>query len=198
MSVLLAHEIEKEIKKGNIFVKPFNKKNLAINSIDVTLNNKLYTYEPVKVFYSEKLKSFVAAKYEEDSILLDMKKENKVYEVIIPEEGLVLLPGILYLGSTNEKAGSDKYIPMYEGRSSMARLGIQSHISAGFGDLGFKSNWTLEIAVVHRIKIYPNIRIGQVYFHKVEKESLKQAKKYIGKYVNQEEATASKSYEDFK
>ena len=191
--ILNSKKIKKEIKRGNIIYFPDNG-NIGINSIDVTLNRKLLTYTPIKIKYSKKLKSFVV-KPKKNKTFIDMKKENKVYEIDIPEEGLYLSPGILYLGTTNEKVGSDKYIPMYEGRSSMARLGIQSHISAGFGDIGFKSNWTLEITVVHSTKIYPNIRIGQVYFHKTNKKG---NKKYNGKYINQEKPTASKSYLDFK
>ena len=70
--------------------------------------------------------------------------------------------------------------------------------AAGFGDLGFQSNWTLEINVVHPVKIYPGIRIGQVFFHEVElPEDLSLLKKYQGKYGNQTEPTASESYKDF-
>lgn len=202
MSILLGNEIENEYVSGRIKIKPFNLEFLGPNSIDVTLNRKLLTYEPVAINYDNRCGFFVTKKIVDESVYLDLAKENPVYEIDIPEEGLILSPGILYLGCTNEIAGSDHYIPMYEGRSSMARLGIQSHISAGFGDIGFTSNWTLEITCIHPVKIYPNIRIGQVYFHKVQQESIQSLRDlgmiYKGKYSDQPTAQKSKSYLDFR
>lgn len=203
MSILLGHKIEEEINSGGIFAEPFVKENLSINSIDVTLSNILKTYVKLEIYknhYGDNvLDLHKSHKAYLDRDCLDLKRDNETFELIIPEEGLILTPGILYLGSTKEKIGSDKFVPMYEGRSSMARLGIQSHISAGFGDLGFKSNWTLEINLVHPVKIYPNIRIGQVFFHNVdlpEDESI--LAKYKGKYNDQVGPQSSKSYLDFK
>ena len=195
MSILLAKEIEEKVNKGDILIEPFIKENLAINSIDVRLSPQIMTYIPLYFIYNEELKTWETEKIK-DNVILDMGKENKTYLYDIPKEGLILEPGILYLGSTIEKAGSSKYIPMYEGRSSMARLGIQSHISAGFGDLGFQSNWTLEINVVHRVKILPGIRIGQIYFHKIT-DKLEGNTLYKGKYINQKGPTASQSFKDF-
>jgi dCTP deaminase len=203
MSILLGHRIEKEIKSGGIFAEPFVKENLSINSVDVTLSNKLVTYVKLEIYKDMSGNYCLELDHSSKGYLkdrcLDMKRENETFELTIPEEGLVLTPGILYLGSTNEKIGSDKFVPMYEGRSSMARLGIYSHISAGFGDLGFKSNWTLEINVVHPIKIYPNIRIGQVFFHEVDlPEDMSILQKYKGKYDKQVGPQSSKAYLDFK
>ncbi len=209
MSVLLGSEIIDEYNNGKIVISPFNEQHVGPNSIDVTICNTLLTYIPCKIerkFSSNNtFKNWVTIDNEEyinaDNQIIDMAHKNKTYDLTIPEDGLVLIPGVLYLGATNEIAGSDYYIPMYEGRSSMARLGIQSHISAGFGDLFFKSNWTLEITVVHPTVIYPNRRIGQVYFHKVDESAreklLLQGKEYQGKYINQPLPQASKSYLDF-
>ena len=202
MSVLLGSTIIDEVKNGRIIIEPFIEENIGPNSIDVTLSNKLLTYVKCEIHKDENGINYV--KKLSDSrgeSFLDMASDNRIYELEIPDDGLVLIPGILYLGSTNEKAGSDYYIPMYEGRSSMARLGIQSHLSAGFGDIFFKSNWTLEITVVHPTKIYPNTRFGQVYFHEVNEDARKQLisseKYYKGKYTNQSGPQKSKSYLDF-
>lgn len=195
MSILLAKEIREEFKKDNIKIEPFIEENLAVNSIDVTLSEKIATYVPLEFSFNQKYGCWNAIPIK--NIIIDIRDPKiKSYQYKIPKEGLILLPGILYLGSTNEKVGSSKYVPMYEGRSSMARLGIQSHISAGFGDLGFESYWTLEIIVVHPLCIIPNTRIGQVYFHRVEKEISKE-ELYKGKYLNQSGPTVSKAYEDF-
>lgn len=203
MALLLGSQIIKNVKNGSIVVEPFIEENVGPNSIDITLANKLLTYVECKIHTDKNGTNYVEKVIQPmGDNFIDMAEDNKVYELEIPKNGLVLAPGILYLGSTNEKAGSDYFIPMYEGRSSMARLGIQSHISAGFGDIFFKSNWTLEITVVHPTKIYPNIRIGQVYFHEVCKTSrtelIELNKHYQGKYTDQTEAQKSKSYLDFK
>lgn len=199
MSVLLGSSIIEEVKKGKIVIEPFHEENVGPNSIDVTLSNKLLTYVKCGVkwngYHNVIKPSFSTLDF------VDMAKDNEVYEIEIPEDGLIITPGILYLGSTNEKAGSDFFVPMIEGRSSMARLGLQIHVSAGFGDINFKSNWTLEITTVHPLKIYPNTRIGQVYFHEVDEIERKKlfdaGHEYNGKYTNQTGPQKSKSYLDF-
>lgn len=198
MAILLKHEIIENIQKqritsyGNQIEIDSIINQIGVNSVDVTLGSILKTYVDCKNKV-DKLDS---------EFYLDMKKQNEVHELIIPEEGLILMPGILYLGYTNEGIGSKYHIPMYEGRSSMARLGIQSHISAGFGDIGFDAQWTLEITVIHPVKIYPNIKIGQVFFMKIDKEESIKANKmgglYNGKYKKQVGVQESKSFEDFK
>jgi len=211
MSILLKKKIIKSIKTGDILVEPFIKKNVGPNSIDVTLSNKLVTYVPLKEFHSDgkiyllvdkkKMKKMKTYSKKLKTVVISTSKKNKIFLYTIPKRGVVLTQGIMYLGSTNEKAGSSRYIPMYEGRSSKARLSLQSHISAGFGDIGFQSNWTLEIIVTHPLHIYPNERIGQVYFMDIKKKDFKKMSKkslYDGKYNNQTGPQASKSHKDFK
>jgi len=198
MSVLLGSSIIEEVKKGKIDIDPFHEENVGPNSVDVTLQSTLLTYVACEVKWNGYNHIVVPI----NSIdYIDMAKDNKVYELQIPEDGLIIMPGILYLGSTVEKAGSDFFVPMIEGRSSMARLGLQIHVSAGFGDINFKSNWTLEITTVHPLKIYPNTRIGQVYFHEVNETERKKlfdsGNEYNGKYTNQVGPQKSKSYLDF-
>ena len=202
MSVLLGSSIIEEVKKGKIIIEPFNEDNVGPNSVDVTLSNQLLTYVPCKIVKDENGNNIVERMLSPfGEGFIDMAEDNTAHTLEIPEDGLVLQPGILYLGSTNEKAGSDFFVPMYEGRSSMARLGIQSHLSAGFGDIFFKSNWTLEITVIHPIKIYADSRFGQVYFHEVSDEAretlVKSGKFYDGKYTDQPGPQKSKSYLDF-
>lgn len=183
MSILLHSEILNEYNNGNIVIKPFDKKQLGPNSYDVKLGNTLKVY---------------IGNVTDGEILLDTKKDNPTTIIHIPEEGYVLRPNILYLANTVEKIGSDHFVPMYEGRSSIGRLGICSHVSAGFGDIGFKSNWTLEILVTYPVKIYPEMRIGQVYFHSINKSHNEPQNRYNGKYKNQTHPQQSKSYLDFK
>lgn len=172
--ILTGNKIKQEIESGKIVVSPFNEAQVGPNSYDVTLSNvlKVYALTPI-----------------------DMRSKNETKEIIIPEEGFVLQPGVLYLASTNEKIGSDFYLPILVGRSSLARLGVTAEISAGFGDLGFKTNWTLELSCIQPVKIYPNIKIAQIYFNEV---SGNVEKLYTGKYVDQTSPTASEIYKDFK
>lgn len=201
MSVLLGTQIIDAVKNGKILIEPFVEEHVGPNSVDVTLANKLVTYTHVKVVERDGL-HYASPSTDPKDTILDMAKDNEYHTIEIPSTGLVLLPDILYLGATNEKAGSDHFVPMYEGRSSLARLGIQSHLSAGFGDICFKSNWTLEITVVHPTVVYPNKRIGQVYFHDVDAKDVKElfmnGKEYTGKYTDQPEPQPSKSFLDFK
>lgn len=183
--ILTGSEIKKQREEGNIFISPFDEKNLGPNSYDLTLSNFLKVYE---------------------NHTLDMKLKNKVHEIKIKESGFRLEPGILYIGSTNESAISRSFVPMFEGRSSIGRLGVYTHITAGFGDIGWgyevkedhevihAPTWTLEINVVQPITIYPNVKIGQVYFIEPKGD----IKYYNGKYGKQVKPQESMLYKDFK
>ena len=184
MSILLHLEIAEKYKKGKIVIEPFNATQIGPNSYDVRLGPTLKVYD------------FDALKDQNNRDYLDPFDKNPTKTIEIPPEGLILHPGTLYLGSTVEAVGSDHYLAMYEGRSSMARLGIQSHISAGFGDVGFKSNWTLEIVVTHPVKIRPGMRMGQIYFHRIRERANKPEFRYKGKYQHQKEPQESKGYYD--
>lgn len=178
MSILLKQEIIEAKEKGDVYIQPYIPTSVGPNSYDVRLGNKLVVYDFSQMQF------------------LDCKQDNPIKEIIIPETGFVLQPGILYLGNTVEAVGSDKYIPMYEGRSSMARLGIQSHLSAGFGDIGFSRQWTLEISVVHPVKVYAGMRIGQVYFHRINAVHNTPENMYHGKYTEQIGPQPSLAYKD--
>ena len=207
--ILLGTQIKEEIQNNNIdFTGEIE--NVGPNSVDVTLHKTLKTYVPYKIIDILK-DGKVFKKIIEDTeamgpdFFIRMDENNKVYSYDIPEEGLILSPNMLFLGATNEIAGSDNFVPMYEGRSSTARLGFQSHLSAGFGDISFKSNWTLEIIVIQPLLIFKNARVGQVYFHEVDAihkeklfdEGLAYSQGTTHKYSNQPTAQASKMYLDF-
>ncbi len=177
MSILLKKEIEKGYQDGSIFIEPYNPEQLGSNSYDVKLGNTLKVYN-VPLTNGE--------------MILDVKKINTTTTIHIPEEGIILRPGILYLANTIEAIGSDHFIPRYQGRSSMTKLGIQSHILPGFGDIGFKKNWTLEIVVIHPIRIYAGMKLGQIYFHNINEKSNTEENRYNEKY--QAESQQLKSY----
>lgn len=206
--ILLKSTIISERYAGNICIDPFNVDNVGPNSVDMTLNHTLQAYKPkaCKVSLRQRLLRLLAPElYHTCNVELDVRKDNPTTALKIPHSGMLLLPGRVYLGSTNETASSNRYVPMYDGRSSMGRLGISSHITAGFGDVGFAyidngrvpthAKWTLEITVVHPTWVYRNMRIGQVFFmtpdHEPHPDEL-----YVGKYSSQQTAQASMSFLD--
>jgi len=170
--ILSGKEIKRRLGK-DIFIEPFNEKQLNPNSYNLRLANELIVY---------------------DEEILDMKKDNKFKKIIIPEEGYVLQPGKLYLGRTAEFTRTENLVPMLEGRSSIGRLGLFIHVTAGFGDVGFSGYWTLEIHCVQPIRIYPNVEICQIYYHTIEGDFHTYSK---GKYQNNKGIQTSQLYKEF-
>ncbi|NLJ87619.1 MAG: dCTP deaminase [Epulopiscium sp.] len=170
--ILSGREIKKRLGK-EIIIEPFIDSQLNPNSYNLRLHNELLVYE--------------------DSVL-DMKKRNKAKKIVIPPEGLMLEPGKLYLGRTMEYTKTDGVVPMLEGRSSIGRLGLFIHVTAGFGDIGFSGYWTLEIFCVQPIIIYPNIEICQIYYHSILGEYDKYSS---GKYQDNTDIQPSLLFKDF-
>lgn len=170
--ILSGKEIQKHIGR-EIIIEPFNPSQLNPNSYNLTLHNELLVY---------------------DDAVLDMRKPNKANTIVIPEDGLVLKPGILYLGRTAEYTKTDGFVPMLEGRSSVGRLGMCIHATAGFGDVGFAGYWTLEIFVVQPLIIYPNVEVCQIYYHTLQGDYEQYCS---GKYQNNQGIQASMMYKDF-
>lgn len=171
--ILSGKEIEKEIGKG-INIEPFSKSQLNPNSYNLKLHHELMVYS---------------------NPVLDMKHPNPVEPLTIPKEGLLLETGKLYLGRTVEKTETSKFVPMLEGRSSIGRLGLFIHVTAGFGDIGFNGFWTLEIFCVQPIRIYAGVDICQIFYHTIEGDFDTYKN---GKYQNNEGIQASMLYKDFK
>ncbi|MEZ4773494.1 MAG: dCTP deaminase [Bacteroidia bacterium] len=136
-----------EIEKGNIVIEPFLRKRLGSNSYDVHLGKYLAVYK---------------------DRVLDARKHNQIEEIIIPEEGFELQPDTLYLGVTEEYTETHGHVPFLEGKSSIGRLGIHIHATAGKGDVGFCNTWTLEITVVQPVKVYPGMPVGQLIYFEVD------------------------------
>lgn len=170
--ILTGKEIFKKLGK-EIFIEPWDNKLLNPNSYNLRLHNEMIVY---------------------NSFPLDMKKPNQTEKIIIPESGYCLEPGKLYLGRTLEFTETRNLVPMLEGRSSIGRLGMFVHITAGFGDVGFKGFWTLEISVIHPLIIYPNVQICQIFYHTVEGEITEYKS---GKYQENQGIQPSLLYKDF-
>lgn len=147
--ILSDKRILEEIEKGNILIEPFRAENLGTNSYDVHLGRYLAIYR---------------------NQILDARSDNPIDELIIPAEGYVLQPGTLYLGVTEEYTETHAHVPFLEGKSSVGRLGIDIHATAGKGDVGFCNTWTLEISCTQPVRVYAGMPIGQLIYFAVEGE----------------------------
>lgn len=164
--ILTDKEILKEMNSPNksIVIEPFDPKMLGTNSYDVHLGKTLACYE---------------------AYVIDSAKDNEVEEFEIPEDGFVIEPGRLYLGTTLEYTESHRHVPFLEGKSSVGRLGIDIHATAGKGDVGFCGYWTLEISCTQKVKIYAGMPIGQLIYFEVKGEIENYYNKKVGaKYNN--------------
>jgi len=145
--ILSDKKIRQSIEDGTIVIEPFIPDCLGTNSYDVHLSKYLAVYK---------------------NRVLDAKKHNSIEELIIPDEGFIIAPGTLYLGATIEYTETHNSVPFLEGKSSVGRLGIDIHATAGKGDVGFCNNWTLEISCIQPVRIYSGMPIGQLIYFAVE------------------------------
>lgn len=171
--ILTGPEIKKRLN-NDILIEPYDESLVNPNSYNLRLHEELMVYTNPN---------------------LDMKRENPTEKIIIPEDGFVLQPGRLYLGRTIEYTETHNLVPMLEGRSSIGRLGLFVHITAGFGDVGFRGFWTLEMYTIHPIRIYRGVGICQIFFHTLEGD----IQEYnSGKYQNNKGIQPSLLYREFK
>jgi dCTP deaminase len=144
--ILTDAKILEQMEKGTIVITPFDRKFLGSNSYDVHLGKHLAIYR---------------------SDILDARAENEIEHFQIPDDGLILLPHRLYLGVTEEYTETHAHVPFLEGKSSVGRLGIDIHATAGKGDVGFCNTWTLEISVKQPVRVYHGMPIGQLIYFEV-------------------------------
>lgn len=173
----------------SIDIEPFDWRLAGPNSYDVNLGDKLRVYElmnPAHVGWASMHLADMPAS------ILDARTNNTSSEMEIERSGVVLQPGQLYLGSTVERTRCDGLVPWLDGRSSVGRLGVSIHVTAGRGDDGWEGTWTLEITVVHPTRIYSGMRIGQLTFLTIDGER----SPYQGKYNGQSGPTPSRLWQD--
>lgn len=174
-------------------IDPFRDECLGSNSYDVHLGSVLQTYRSNEDRYNWHTASGyghgddgaielrsdghkpTSCRRRERSLTEDVIDARRPLEtqdhVIDPDHGFLLRPGVLYLGSTVEytetsrRPGAVNLVPFLDGKSSVGRLGVTVHCTAGRGDVGFAGHWTLEIHVVQPVRVYANMAIGQlIYF----------------------------------
>lgn len=165
--ILTDQEILNSIEKGEIVISPFRRECLGSNSYDVHLGKTL-------------------AKY--DAAVLDSKQHNSITSFEIPPEGFVLQPHEFYLGVTDEYTETLKHVPFLEGKSSVGRLGIDIHATAGKGDVGFCNYWTLEISVKQPVRVYAGMPIGQLIYFEIKGDILNPYNKKASAKYNDKKA----------
>lgn len=165
--ILTDVRIRAAIEEGDIKITPFNSEQVNPTSYDLTLGNEV-------VIYSDWVETYDVTGSNEPldgrhftplNRCLDAKAEPKTKSFTIdPEKGWVLKPGIGYLMHTQERICTKQFVPILDGKSSIGRLFIQVHATAGFGDPGFDGQFTLEVLVQHPVRVYPGMRICQIRF----------------------------------
>lgn len=158
-----------------IDVEPFNPEFAGPNSLDVTLGDTLLIYDMIA------------------SDVIDPDAPPGTLKLMMPHSehrrtGWLLKPGRLYLGATAERVELHGVAAMLTGRSSLGRLGVDCHVSAGLIDDGFAGNITLEIRVVHPIILRPGMRFAQLVFEPAQGER----RPYRGRYQNDAGPVASR------
>jgi dCTP deaminase len=170
--ILSGEEIRRNL--GNqIIIDPFSEARLNTNSYNLSLHNELLVYEEV---------------------VLDVASPNRFRRIQIPEEGLTLHPGQLYLGRTVEHTETHGFVPRLQGRSSLTRLGLFISPGASLGEAGYCGTWTLEMFVIQPVKIYPAMQSCQIYFHELRGEVETCGDR---KYHNSEDIQPSQMYREF-
>lgn len=170
--ILTGHAIVNAYRDGLIHIDPFDERHVNPNSYDFRLGSMLKTYV--------------------DDVL-DCRRQNPTVETWIPEDGLVLEPGRIYLGHTVEVMGSEHFVPIVRGKSSTARLGLFIHVTADLIDIGSINQWTLQLHAVQPVRVYPGMRIGQVTFWR----TVGKIELYRGKYQGSMGPMESMGYIDF-
>lgn len=150
--ILTGPAIKSAVAKGDVAIEPFDEADLNPNS---------YTYHLA------------------GTLLVLGHGGKPLHKVALPEAGYVLHPGKVYLGTTLERIGSDRYASLLLGLSSIGQLGIFLNITADLGHIGSCSHWTLELTVVQPVRVYPKMKIGQISFWLTDHSS---SHRYEGRY----------------
>lgn len=185
--ILSDRSLREELAAGRIVIEPLDEKCIQPSSIDVKVSNLF------RVFRNH------------TAGIIDVKQdlEDLTEMVSIPEDGVFMLhPGEFVLGSTLERiALPDDLVARIEGKSSLGRLGLLIHSTAGFIDAGFDGHITLELSNVASlpITIYPGMKIGQVSFVRMTTPADNPyGKGAMGsKYQGQRGPTPSRYFENF-
>lgn len=161
--ILTGPEIRRQVELGAIRVTPWSPELLNPASLDLRLGERVVMYEA-------------------RSVPLDCKRAGRTFEKKIASAGYVLKPGNLYLMHTEERVWTDRFVPVLDGKSSIGRLGICVHLTAGYGDSGFDGQYTLEVTTVYPVRVYAGMRFCQMRFHTTVGEPALYQGNYTGEH----------------
>ncbi|MFA5069685.1 MAG: dCTP deaminase [Patescibacteria group bacterium] len=171
--ILTGNKIIEEVKNGKIEINPFIENRVTTNSYDLSLGETIIRYK---------------------AEIIDPKVETPYVEIKIPNDGLVLKQGEFVLGHSNERIGSDFYVPLIHGKSGTARMGLFVHVTADLIDIGSHGVTTFQLYATLPVRLYPGILIAQVSFWVPFGNIIL----YKGKYQNSKGPRPSMTYKDFK
>jgi len=181
--ILSGHAIEEAVRTGKIFIEGYNPSRVNPASYDLTLGGKVAIYRQGARFSHGPSWRLGDAEdgvsFEPADGILDAHKGAVVNEYEIdPKLGWVLKPGIGYLMHTAERVRTDHFVPVLDGKSTLGRLFVQVHVTAGYGDPGFDGQYTLEVVTTHPVRVYPGMPFCQIRFHTISGK----VKLYEGRY----------------
>lgn len=195
--ILTGPEIRRQVAAGAIEIDPFVPEHVNPASVDLTLGKTVFTYDLSNLHQRERVGlflGFIPPRW--GDAVLDSRVQQTTFSDEIPDAGVTLVPGELYLMHTVERVCSKKFVPVLDGKSSLGRLGVSVHATAGFGDIGFDGQWTLEVTCVLPVRLYAGMRVAQMRFHAVQGEIEQYAGNYAGETARG--PVASRSWRQFK
>ncbi|MCK8517835.1 dCTP deaminase [Methanoculleus sp. 7T] len=180
--ILVDWQIEDRIRHGYIKVDPYDPNLIQPNSLDIRLGSHFVWYVPGDT---------VIDPYERESVC------SNTEETVA--DSIVLRPGQFLLAETLEAIElPDDVVASIEGKSSIARLGIELHQTGGWIDAGFRGTITLEMCNVNSrpVRVYAGMPIGQLVFYRTDRAARPYNMKQDAKYMDQRQATLSRYHEN--
>ncbi len=178
--------IRKAIRSGQITLDPFNEKDLQPASYDLHIDKHLMFFDT------------------EHNEMIDIKKpmENLMVEYEMDKDGYILQPKEFILGNIKEITGvDDNHVAFLHGKSSLARIGLLIHVTAGLLDPGNTMRLTLEMYNLSPlpIKLYPGMKIGQITFERISDKCERPygSKGLNSKYKGDMRVQGSKMYKNY-
>lgn len=200
-------EIIKQVSLKRINIDPFHVERVNPASVDVTLGSEVAVYtdfvwldvEPEHMTRQGRPYDGTHMRPQSERIF-DTKKPAEIRKFKIDSgAGWVIYPGIGYLMHTAERIETDFYVPVLDGKSSIGRVFVKVHETAGYGDPGFDGQYTLEVTTtMFPVRLYAGMKIGQIRFHSLDGEPL--SYQQTGRYKGEAAlgAVGSKIHESFR
>ena len=165
--IITGEQIKEAIKQATLTIDPFVEENVQPASIDLTLGDevRVYAHHVRHTEYEDHKLYQPGASMSPKTAWMDPKEKQETFTFKMEERGWLIKPGILYLMHTRERICAKTMVSVLDGKSSIGRLGVVIHLTAGYGDPGFDGQYTLEVTCIHPVILYPGMKIAQMRFH---------------------------------